>query len=81
MNKLSNYPPGTWSGDPLAPWNQPDAVIVACPNCSDDVEVSDCDLCKNKREVEQCFNCSGAGGSNDEYCDCCKGVGYFPLED
>jgi len=21
---LSNYPPGTWAGDPQAPWNEPD---------------------------------------------------------
>lgn len=23
----SNYPPGTWAGDPRAPWNQPDEDI------------------------------------------------------
>ena len=21
---MSNYPPGTWEGDPRAPWNEPD---------------------------------------------------------
>jgi hypothetical protein len=26
----NNYPPGTWEGDPRAPWNAPDA-----PECND----------------------------------------------
>jgi len=24
MSAYDNYPPGTWAGDPLAPWNRPD---------------------------------------------------------
>jgi hypothetical protein len=26
----SNYPPGTWEGDPRAPWNAPDPI--PCPD-------------------------------------------------
>lgn len=26
-----NYPPGTWAGDPNAPWNKPECAV-----CSDD---------------------------------------------
>ena len=28
---LSNYPDGTWAGDPNAPWNKPERAV-----CSDD---------------------------------------------
>ena len=35
----SNYPPGTWEGDPRAPWNAPDAP--ACPTCEAEMEWSD----------------------------------------
>lgn len=27
---MSNYPPGTWEGDPRAPWNAPEAPTCKC---------------------------------------------------
>ena len=33
---MSNYPDGTWAGDPNAPWNAPDAPTCICDHC--DVE-------------------------------------------
>ena len=33
---MSNYPDGTWAGDPNAPWNVPDAPTCVCDHC--DVE-------------------------------------------
>lgn len=29
----SNYPPGTWEGDPRAPWNEPDAPECGAVKC------------------------------------------------
>lgn len=29
---MTNYPPGTWAGDPRAPWNAPDADLE-CSEC------------------------------------------------
>jgi hypothetical protein len=35
MSDNSNYPPGTWEGDPRAPWNQPDPWEGrTCGECS-----------------------------------------------
>lgn len=31
-----NYPPGTWGGDPRAPWNEPDPP--ECPGCHAEIE-------------------------------------------
>lgn len=31
-----NYPPGTWGGDPFAPWNAPDPP--ECPECYAEAE-------------------------------------------
>ncbi len=39
---MSNYPPGTWSGDPSAPWNQPDM-----PNFNS-TKMGVCDHCENE---------------------------------
>ena len=33
---MDNYPPGTWGGDPRAPWNEPEPP--ECPNCGAHVE-------------------------------------------
>jgi len=54
---MSNYPDGTWAGDPRAPWNAPDAEPVECWGCGKeavDEEVGDiCEDCgEDFREKE-----------------------------
>ena len=42
---LSNYPPGTWEGDPFAPWNKPDEPEeIVCPCCNSILE-EEFDIC------------------------------------
>ena len=36
---LSNLPPGTWEGDPNAPWNEPEGR--ECPECGGEMEAVD----------------------------------------
>lgn len=46
---MSNLPPGTWEGDPRAPWNQDPE---RCPSCKDDMEWDD------ENEVWRCTDSS-----------------------
>jgi len=46
---MDNYPPGTWAGDPTAPWNQtaPEVVCGACDHITDEQEEGEtCDECE-----------------------------------
>lgn len=37
---MSNYPPGTWAGDPRAPWNAPDPDLE-CDECGHRTDTGD----------------------------------------
>jgi len=66
---MSNYPPGTWEGDPRAPWNAPDAPTCICDECDAEVDECEpdtpCDECEDgtMREYEPAEPCRCRGGA------------------
>lgn len=65
---MNNYPPGTYEGDPLAPWNAPEAEPLTCACCGyeawrDEADGDDCPECgegtlEEPVEAEPC-RCTG----------------------
>lgn len=56
---ISNYPPGTWAGDPRAPWNQEDpadAPVTRCADCAEYHAVPDVG-CKCEWPMGFCTAC------------------------
>lgn len=70
----SNYPPGTWEGDPRAPWNQEDPIC--CSECvywfSDDGEQGICCRLLEEADDDGRFQrrIAVGGGQTRKYTDC-----------
>ena len=62
---LSNLPPGTWDGDPNAPWNEPEIVGV-CHFCGEEIPVADEDKCVTRTWWN--------GGADKVICPTCAGL-------
>ena len=46
---MNNYPPGTWEGDPRAPWNAVESEVIcgACDHITTEQDVEEtCDECE-----------------------------------
>ena len=65
---MSNYPDGTWAGDPNAPWNAPDPEPLVCNGCGyededDSHDGDDCPNCEDgtlcEREPTEPCRCTG----------------------
>ena len=63
---LSNLPPGTWDGDPNAPWNAPEIVGV-CHFCDEEIPIA--------LESECVFRAWWNGGDDKVICPDCAGDG------
>ena len=71
-----NLPPGTWPGDPSAPWNQPEACLL----CDDPVSNEDSDYCERHGAEDACRDC-GCRAKDEEYNGRCIACGRAALED
>lgn len=81
---MSNYPDGTWEGDPGAPWNQPDEEeeeevkeVEIIAKLSEDEYDPDID-----ERIIRCNDCHYAEGCEGEhYCNVRPSVDMFRVSD